>query len=287
MGEEEIKSFLNHLATENKVAASTQNQALSSLLFLYKHVLNKPLDFIDGIIRAKTTRRLPVVLSKEEVSILLSSMAPHPRLLCSLMYGAGLRLSESLRLRVMDINFDHNCLEIRDGKGKKDRFVPIPSSCITPLKELIKRCHFEWSQRMKHGDPGVSLPERTLNQSPESSKDWSYYYLSPSAKLSKCPRTGITLRHHIHKNTVQKQFKRALLSTAIVKKATCHSLRHSYATHLLQAGTDLRVIQELLGHSDVSTTMLYTHIAHVPGNLTPSPLDSSPKPSTNIDLLSE
>ena len=192
MAEEEIKQFLNHLATEQKVAASTQNQALSSILFLYKYVLSKPLNFIEGIVRAKTTKRLPIVLSKPEIDQLLNAMAPHPKLLCSLMYGAGLRLSEALRLRVMDVNFEHDWIEIRDGKGRKDRFVPLPSVCVTPLRELIQRLHFEWEARMSNNDPRVSLPDRTIQKSPQATKEWGYYYLSPSAKLSQCPRTGAT-----------------------------------------------------------------------------------------------
>ena len=281
MAEAEIKEFLNHLATERGLAASSQNQALASLLFLYKHVLGKPLNFIEGIVRAKTTKRLPTILSKEEINQLLTAMEPHTKLLASLMYGAGLRLSESIRLRVMDINFANNCIEVRDGKGKKDRYVPIPQACLQPLRALIDRLHPQWKLQMENGCPGVSLPERILNKSPQASRDWAYYYLSPSAKLSQCPRTGNTLRHHIHKNTIQKQFRSALTRTPILTKATCHSLRHSYATHLLQAGTDLRTIQVLLGHSDISTTMLYTHIANIPGSQCPSPLDSVLPPNAN------
>lgn len=284
MGEEEIRAFLNHLANERNVAASTQNQALSAILFLYKFVLQKPLDYVEGLVRAKGTKRLPVVLSKEEVNMLLSAMAPEPRLICSLMYGGGLRLTETLRLRVMDINFEHSCLEVRDGKGKKDRFVPIPEICLQPLRDLLHRLHSEWKHDIASGGPGVSLPERVMNRTPNAVKEWRYYYLFPSRSLSQCPRTMKTLRHHIHKNTIQRAFGYALELTPLTKKATCHSLRHSYATHLLQDGTDLRVIQELLGHSDISTTMLYTHVANGPGAGVSSPLDSI-KPMSAKEII--
>ncbi len=280
MAEVEIKQFLNHLATERGLASSSQNQALAALLFLYKYVLNEPLNFIEGIVRAKPTKRLPVVLSKEEITKLLSVMDPHTKLLASLMYGAGLRITEAIRLRVMDINFGNNCIEIRDGKGNKDRYVPIPQSCRETLQALIERLHPQWKMQIEKGMPGVSLPDRVVANTPRGSKEWGYYYLSPSAKLSQCPRTGETLRHHINRNTIQKQFRGALLRTSILSKASCHTLRHSYATHLLEAGVDIRTIQVLLGHSDISTTMLYTHIANKPGSQCASPLDSiSPDPN--------
>ncbi len=270
----EIRDFLNHLAIEKQLAASTQNQALASILFLYQHVLMKPLGYIEGIVRAKSTRRLPVVLSQKEVFKILSCMPPLLKMQCSLLYGCGLRLMEVLRLRVMDLDLEQDKLTVRDGKGRKDRILPIPSSLKPELSAHLTLLHSRWKKQIAEGCPGVSIPERDANLPSESSQDWAYYYLFPSNKVSTCPRRKLERRHHLHKATVQRGFKAALECSGILKKASCHTLRHSYATHLHSSGTDILLLQKLLGHSDVSTTMLYTHLSVDSTQQIPSPLDT-------------
>ena len=275
MGESEINAFLSHLATAEKVSASTQTQALSALLFLYRAVLGRDFPELKNLIRAKRPVRIPSVLSRDEVHRLLSSVDEDARLVATLLYGCGLRLMESLRLRVKDVDFALNQVVVRDGKGQKDRRTMLPQ----PLKEGL-RIHLEGvralhARDLERGEGSVFMPDALARKYPASEKQWAWQYVFPAAGFSRDPRDHVRRRHHVHESTIQKSVKRAAAKAGLVKPVSCHTLRHSFATHLLEDGYDIRTIQELLGHKDLSTTMIYTHVLNQSGGRgVRSPLDS-------------
>ncbi len=273
MGEEEIAAFLNHLATSQNVGASTQNQALHSLLFLYRYVLRRELGLVPGLAPAKRGRRLPVVLSVSEVRAILSHMRGIPRLCASLMYGAGLRLAECTSLRVKDIDFDRGEIMVRVGKGDKDRRVPLPRLAIPALRVQIERVRAQFEKDLRSGIAGSALPGAMEKKMSTAARDWRWQYLFPSSRVHVDRETGKRRHHHIHETAIQRALAEAVQSSGIAKRASCHSLRHSFATHLLESGSDIRTIQELLGHSSLQTTMIYTHVLNRGGLGVTSPAD--------------
>jgi integron integrase len=273
MGEDEIAALLNHLATTQNVSASTQNQALHSLLFLYRYVLRRELGLVPGLAPAKRGRRLPVVLSVGEVRATLSHMRGIPRLCASLMYGAGLRLAECTSLRVKDIDFDRGEIMVRAGKGDKDRRVPLPRLAIPALRVQIERVRTQFEKDSRSGIVGSPLPGAMERKISTAARDWRWQYLFPSSRVYVDRETGRRRRHHIHETAVQRALAEAVRSSGIAKRASCHSLRHSFATHLLESGSDIRTIQELLGHSSLQTTMIYTHVLNRGGLGVTSPAD--------------
>ncbi|WP_144394844.1 integron integrase [Pleionea sediminis] len=274
MGESEIGQFLTHLAVNKKVSPATQNQALCSLLFLYRHILKIDIDKITNLKWAKPTQYLPVVLSKNEVSNLFSCMYGVPLLMAQIMYGAGLRKMEVHQLRVKDIDFDRHQIIVRQGKGGKDRHVPLPKSCRETLTEQISLTKNLCQQDRALNIPGVQLPYAIEKKYPNAGKELSWQWVFPSLKISKDPQSNIRRRHHIHPSVVAKHLKAAAKHCGLGKKISCHTLRHSFATHLLETNSDLRTIQELLGHKDVSTTQIYTHVMQRNETGTSSPLDT-------------
>jgi integron integrase len=270
----EVTSFLNWLATERNVAAATQNQALSALLFLYKQVLGKNLPWLDGMTRAKRLVRLPVVLSESEARRLLSELHGVKWLTASLLYGAGLRRRECLMLRVKDVDFAYRQILVRDGKGGKDRVAPLPESVVQPMHEHLGRVRQLHQRDLKDGFGEVWLPDALARKYPRAGYQWGWQFVFPSKNRSAEPETGIIRRHHIYPDTLHRAVKQAAQTAGIIKPVSCHTLRHSFATHLLQAGNDIRTVQELLGHSDVSTTMIYTHVMNKGARGVRSPLDA-------------
>lgn len=273
MGAPEIEAFLSMLANERNVAASTQNQALAALLFLYRDLLDIDLPWLDGITRAKKPARLPVVLSQAEVASILQRTDGMHGLIIRLLYGTGMRLMEAMRLRVKDIDFDSRIIVVRGGKGDKDRVVPLPASLIQPLREQL-------SARLKlhHIDQAcgmvdVDLPHALGKKYPNAHKEWAWQFVFATQNYVRDPRSGVMRRHHIHEKGVQRAMRAAVVAASIHKPASCHTLRHSFATHLLETGSDIRTVQELLGHSDVSTTMIYTHVLNRGASGVASPLD--------------
>lgn len=258
MGGAEVKAFLIHLAVNQKVAASTQNQALSAIIFLYRHVLGRDLTGLDDLIRAKRPPRMPAVLSPTEISAVVARLHGAHALAIALMYGSGLRLMECMRLRVQDIDFAQRQILVRQGKGGKDRWTLLASSLADALKEHISQLKQQYAMHLKAGLAAVSLPESISRRDPSAAIDWNWQWIFPASRMHE-PPLGPRKRHHLHETAVQRAFSLALLRAGISKRATCHTLRHSFATHLLQAGTDIRTIQELMGHRDVGTTMIYTH----------------------------
>ena len=272
LAEKEISQFLTHLAVKENVAAATQNQALSAILFLYKIVLPKELGKIENI-RAKKPRRVPVVLTKNEITRIFRHLSGTQKLIAGLMYGSGLRLMEALRIRVKDIDFGYNQITIRDGKGQKDRVTMFPQSLITDMELHLNRVKALHQQDLHEGYGSVYLPFALDKKYPNAAAEWGWQYVFPSVRRSEDPRSGIIRRHHAAENSVQRAVKQAISDAAITKNASCHSLRHSFATHLLEEGYDIRTVQELLGHADVSTTMIYTHVLNKGGKGVKSPLD--------------
>lgn len=273
MGAPEIRSYLTYLATERNVAASTQNQALHALLFLYQVVLEQPFGDLGPVVRARRPKRLPVVLTREEVSTLLRVLQPPYDLLASLLYGSGLRLLEGLRLRVKDLDFAQQQVIVRDGKGQKDRITMLPAVLAEPLKTHLVRVHALHEADLRRGYGTVYLPQALARKYPAAASSWSWQYIFPAPKLSKDPRSGAVRRHHHNESTVQKAVYRAVKRSGLTKPASCHTLRHSFATHLIEGGADIRTVQELLGHKDVRTTMVYTHVLGR-GVAARSPLDA-------------
>lgn len=274
MGPNEIRAFLTHLAVERNVTASTQNQALNALVFLYHQLLLMPLgDFIDAE-RAKRPARLPCVMTQGEVRQVLNAMAGTPKLIAQLLYGAGLRVNEGLSLRVKDVDFSARHLLIRDAKGGNDRVTILPLSVVEPLQQHLEKSKLLWQADLRDGVAGVYLPHALEKKYPKAGKEWSWQWVFPARTLSVDPRSKIQRRHHLYVTSIQRAMKQAVQLAMIDKPATPHTLRHSFATHLLEAGTDIRTVQTLLGHSDVSTTMIYTHVMQRQGPVTPSPLDS-------------
>lgn len=276
MGAREVERFLSHLATDLRVAAGTQNQALHALLFLYREVLKLDVGLLEGIVRAKKPRRLPVVLTGIEVQKLLEGMEGTHRLMAELIYGTGMRLMECIRLRVKDIDFERNQITVRDGKGMKDRVTMLPDRIQLALREHLARIRLLYQNDLASGVAGVYLPFALDKKYPAANREWGWQYVFPARGLSKDPRSETVRRHHLHENSLQNAFKRAVRTAGIDKPASVHTLRHSFATHLLDAGYDIRTVQELLGHQDVSTTMIYTHVLNKPGTAVKSPLDRMP-----------
>lgn len=260
LGEDEITRFLTHLAVDLKVAPSTQNQALSALLFLYKYVLYKELPRLDDIVRAKPAKRLPVVLGRREVKHLLEQLSGTDWLMAMLMYGAGLRVLECVRLRVKDVDFGLCQLVVRSGKGAKDRHALLPDQTREPLRDHLSRMQRQHRKDLDEGSGWVELPRAIARKYPRAGREWIWQWVFPASRHYTDPRTGQTRRHHHHESAIQRAVRTAVLRAGIGKPASCHTLRHSFATHLLEAGHDIRTIQELLGHKDVSTTMIYTHV---------------------------
>lgn len=273
MGAVEIEAFLSMLANQRDVAASTQNQALAALLFLYKQVLGVDLPWLDGITRAKKPARLPVVLSQAEVRAVLGCTKGVNGLIISMLYGTGMRLMEGLRLRVKDVDFDSAIILVRDGKGGKDRVVPLPTSLVQPLRHQLMERRKMHDLDLARGMVDVELPHALWKKYPNAPKEWAWQYVFAASDYSTDPRTGVIRRHHIHEKTIQRAMRAAVVAAGIHKPASCHTLRHSFATHLLESGSDIRTVQELLGHSDVSTTMIYTHVVKRGAAGAISPLD--------------
>ena len=275
LGAEEVAAFLTHLAVRGRVAASTQNQALNALAFLYRHVLEQPLpDDLDGIARAKKPARLPVVLTRDEVQRLLAELEGTHALVGGLLYGSGLRLLEALRLRVKDLDWGHHQLVVREGKGAKDRVTMLPERLETPLREHLRHVRLLHRRDLGAGHGAVHLPGALARKNPSAATSWGWQYVFPAPARAVDPRTGVVRRHHLHESSVQKAVNAAVRRAGIEKRASCHTLRHSFATHLIEAGYDIRTVQELLGHADVRTTMIYTHVLNRGGRGVRSPLDA-------------
>lgn len=273
MGAAEVEAFLTLLATRDNVSASTQNQALSALLFLYREVLGQQLPWMEDIRRAKRTERLPIVLSREEVAVVLGGMSGVTWLMASLLYGAGLRLMECLRLRVQDVDFVRREIMVRHGKGGKDRRTMLPGISIEAMQVQLSHALRVHEMDLAAGFGAVWLPNALARKYPNAQREWCWQYVFPSMQRSVDPRDGVERRHHLDEGVLQRAVKLAVRRAGIDKPATCHTLRHSFATHLLESGSDIRTIQELLGHSDVSTTMIYTHVLNRGGSGVVSPLD--------------
>jgi integron integrase len=273
MGAPEIEQFLNFLAVQKSVSASTQNQALSALVFLYREVLRKEFDWLQNLVRAKRPVKVPTVLTENEVRSVLAHLDGRNWLMASLLYGAGLRLMECARLRVKDIDFEYRQITIRDGKGSKDRVTMLPETSISQLKTHLSKVKILHQQDLNAGFGEVYLPFALQRKYPRAGREWCWQYVFPASKRSVDPRTGVERRHHIDEKSLQRAIKAAVRRAGLSKPATCHTLRHSFATHLLQNGQDIRTVQELLGHKDVSTTMIYTHVLNRGGRGVRSPLD--------------
>lgn len=273
MGEPEITAFLSELATRRKVSAATQNQALSAILFLYRNVLGRELEWMEGIARAKRRQSVPVVLSRDEVRRLLGEMSGAPWLMASLLYGSGLRLMECARLRLKDVDLDRLEITVRDGKGRKDRMTMLPGRLTEPLVKQIERTKRLHAADLERGMGSVELPYALSCKYPRASWEPGWQWVFPATRFYYHRESGLQRRHHLHESVLQRAVKSAARKIEIAKHATCHSLRHSFATHLLEAGYDIRTIQELLGHRDVSTTMIYTHVLNRGGRGVKSPLD--------------
>jgi integron integrase len=268
-----VEQFLTHLAVDRKVSAATQNQALQALLFVYRHVLEIDLPWLEGITRASQPKRLPVVLSRQEVHALLSQLQGTAWLVASLLYGSGLRLTEGLRLRVKDIAIERGELIVRESKGGKDRVTTLPSTLEPALRAHLMRLRGWFEEERRTGRPGVSLPFALARKYPQAPMQWGWQYLFPSAALCVDPHLKISVRHHMHEKSIQRAVQGAVRRAGISKPASCHTLRHCFATHLLEDGYDIRTVQELLGHADLKTTMVYTHVMAKGANGVRSPLD--------------
>ncbi len=273
MGETEVTEFLNYLERDREVAASTQNQALSAILFLYKQTLEKPLAWLDGLERARRPVRMPSVLSRAEAQRLLAHLHGTRWIMASLLYGAGLRLRECLKLRVKDVDFDYRQILVRDAKGAKDRVTMLPGSTIEPLKAHLERARALHERDVAAGYGDVELPDALARKYPRAPYEWGWKFVFPSHKLSTDPRSGVIRRHHVYENYLIRAVKQAARSAGITKHVSCHTFRHSFATHLLEGGYDIRTVQELLGHQSVETTMIYTHVMNKGGRGVKSPLD--------------
>ncbi len=301
MGGPEVEAFLSWLSGERSVSVSTHRQALSALLFPYQRVLGQQLPWMQSIGRPHRRPRLPVVLSRAEVAAILGGLEGTHRVLAQLLYGTGMRIAEALQLRVKDVEFDRQVIIVRSGKGRrrwnssdvpahiapagatsacrrevggKDRVVMLPASLVPGLREQMRHARGLWEADARAGRGGVQMPDALERKYPRAGASWGWFWVFPQATHSVCPRTGVERRHHLFDQTFQRDFKRAVQAAGIVRPATPHTLRHSFATHLLQSGTDIRTVQELLGHSDVSTTMIYTHVLKVAAGGTASPLDA-------------
>ncbi len=273
LGEPEIAAFLTHLAVDRRVAPSTQSQALSALLFLYRHVLEIDLARIENVPRAKQRRRLPVVLTRDEVRAVLDALPEHNRLMAALLYGSGVRVLECLRLRIKDVDLDRSQLMVRSGKGDKDRATVIPAQLAPSLHEQIDRVRDLHARDLERDAGWVELPDALACKYPAAGRSLPWQWLFPATGHYKDRATGQIRRHHYHESALQRAFHQAVRAAGLTKRATCHTLRHSFATHLLEDGYDIRTVQELLGHRDVSTTMIYTHVLNRGAGAVRSPLD--------------
>jgi integron integrase len=273
MREPEVTEYLTHLARHGNVAASTQNQALSALLFLYKEVLKQEIGWLDNVERAKKPPKLPVVLTRKEVKRIFAHLTGTQKLMAGLLYGSGLRLMECVRLRVKDVDFGYARITVRDGKGAKDRVTMLPVNLAARLKQHLVKTKIQHQQDLADGFGSVHLPFALARKFPNAEREWAWQYVFPSNRLGIDPRSGKKQRHHVAEGILQVAVKKAVRASGIAKPATCHTLRHSFATHLLENGYDIRTVQELLGHKDVSTTMIYTHVLNKPGIGVRSPID--------------
>ena len=274
MGTPEITAFVSSLATQGRVSASTQNQAFCALLFLYREVLGLELVGLDDVVRAKRPVRLPLVLSREEVGAILRGLEGPTALMAGLMYGAGLRLLECARLRVKDLDFTRGEITVRDGKGQKDRVTVLPAKLGPPLQAHLERVRRQHEADLRAGLGSVELPDALERKYPRAPWEWGWQWVFPATRFYQDPRSGRRRCHHLHESVMQRAFKDALRVSGVAKPASCHTLRHAFATHLLEAGYDIRTIQELLGHSDASTTMIYTHVLNRGGRGVRSPIDA-------------
>jgi integron integrase len=267
-------AFLTHLAVDRRVAAATQSQALAAVLFLYRKVLQVDMPWLEGVVRAKTPKRLPVVLTGSEVKSVLGHLHGEYRLIGSLLYGSGLRLLEALRLRVKDVDFDYHQIVVRDGKGAKDRSTMMPEAMVEPLKAHLAAVRERHLAAVRAGYGGVELPYALERKYPTAHLEWCWQYVFPARQASRDPRSGSWRRHHILEQTMQRHMKQAVRAAGIEKPASCHTLRHCFATHMLERGCDIRTLQELLGHKDVTTTQIYTHVMRKGAGAAHSPLDA-------------
>jgi integron integrase len=274
LGGDDIQAFLSWLASERRVSAATQNQALNALLFLYRHVLDVDIEWIDGITPARRPTRLPVVLTVHEVRAVLDEMRGVSWLMASLLYGAGLRLMECCRLRVQDIDSRRGEIAVRSGKGDKDRMTVLPRMVLEPLRAHMRRRQTLHKSDLAIGCGTVELPHALHRKLPQAPHEWTWQWVFPASRIGTDPRTGEMRRHHRHQSGLQRDVRTAVRNAGIKKRASCHTLRHSFATHLLESGTDIRTIQELLGHRDLSTTMIYTHVLNKGAMGVRSPLDA-------------
>jgi integron integrase len=278
MGAAEVSAFLSWLATDRNVAAATQNQALSALLFLYRNVLGVELPWLGDLVRAQRPVRLPTVLSEGEVRRLLACVPENAGLMAGLLYGAGLRQIECLSLRVKDFDFPYRQIMVRDGKGAKDRVTMLPENLVQPLQQHLGKVRLLHGRDLKEGFGEVRLPHALARKYPRAGRAWAWQFAFPSANRSADPDGGVMRRNHVHPDTLSRAVARAALRAGIDKRVSCHTLRHSFATHLLERGYDIRTVQELLGHSDVSTTMIYTHVMNKGARAVKSPLDRLAEP---------
>jgi integron integrase len=274
MGKAEVEAFLNYLVLQRKVSASTQAQALNAIVFLYKQVLDLDIGEFENLRTSNKPKRLPVVLSIAEVGQILSLLDGRNHLMAGLLYGAGLRLMECMRLRIQDVDFDYGQIHVRSGKGQKDRVTPLPKSLVDDLHKQMEQVRTIHHLDMDAGFGEVWLPPALARKYPNAGREWGWQYLFPASKRSIDPGSGKERRHHLDEKVLQRAVKQAVRQSRISKRASCHTFRHSFATHLLERGYDIRTVQELLGHSDVSTTMIYTHVLNQGGKGVQSPLDS-------------
>jgi integron integrase len=286
MATAEITRFLSSLATTGHVSASTQNQAFSALLFLFREVLGRKLEGLDQVVRATRPPRMPLVLTRSEVGAILEQLEGTVWLMATLMYGAGLRVLECCRLRIKDLDLERREITVRDGKGRKDRVTPLPARLLPALQSHLERIGRQHRADLDSGWGSVALPDALDRKYPSASRDWAWQWVFPASRLYTVRETGERRRHHLHESAVQRAFKVAVKLARVAKPASCHSMRHSFATHLLEAGYDIRTIQELLGHSDVATTMIYTHVLNRGGRGVLSPLDFPPESSAPAERIS-
>jgi integron integrase len=273
MGAAEVESFLTHLAVERRVSAPTQNLALSAILFLYRQVLEQDLPWIENVVRARRSEHLPVVLGRREVHALLRELEPPFHLIAQLLYGSGLRLMEAVRLRVKDIDFEYSQIVVRDGKGKKDRVTILPDAVAAALQSHLRTVRDQHNWAVAHGYGGVELPDALEHKYSTAAMDWGWQYVFPASRPGRDPRSGAYHRHHVHETGVQRAVRQAARRMGLTKPVGPHTFRHCFATHLLERGYDIRTVQELMGHSDVRTTQIYTHVMKKGAGAVKSPLD--------------